>query len=427
MAKIYLQTHGCSANISESDIMRGLLHEAGHQVTDNFKELENSDISIINICTVKGDYHALKEIRKLRNRAEKLIVTGCIPSASVPKIKQFSPISLVSTHNIKQISLAVSKALSGEYSEHLEKNNELKINLPKKRLNPIVNIVPIASGCNSACSFCSVKLIKGNILSYPMEKIIEDIKTGIKEGCKEVWITSQDNSAYGLDTSKTTLLPDLIESITKVQGDFKIRIGMMSPQHLFKVQKEFIEAIKSEKVFKFLHIPLQSGSDEVLKRMLRHYSIKEYKDLITNIRREFPEITLATDMIVGFPWESDEDFKKSLDLMHEIKFDIVNISRYAPREGTVANKWKPITGDISKKRSTEMTKVADQISLELNKRWLNWEGEIIVDEEGKDESWVGRNYAYKPIVVKTIKNLLGRTVRVKVNKIESHYLIGCMV
>ncbi len=427
MAKIYLQTHGCSANFAESEMMRGMLAEAGHEIVDDIKEIDNTELSIINICTVKGDSHALKEIRRLRNKASKVIVTGCIPKASVDKIKHYSPVSLVNTNNIKQITLAVEKSLSGQYAEYLERSNELKINLPKKRINPVVNIVPIASGCHSSCSFCSVKLIKGNALSYPIDKIIQDIEAGIKDSCKEVWLTSQDNSAYGLDISKVTLLPELIKTITEIDGEFKIRIGMMSPQHLFKVQDKFIEAIKSGKVFKFLHLPVQSGSDNVLKRMLRHYTVQEYKDFICNIRKAIPDITLATDMIVGFPGENEEDFNKSIELLQEIKFDIVNISRYASREGTLAYKWKPITGDISKERSAIMTKVVDRVSLELNKRWLNWQGEIIIDEEGKDNSWVGRNYAYKPIVVKTMKELLGRTVKVKVIKAESHYLVGEMV
>ncbi len=427
MARIYMQTHGCSANFAESEMMRGLLEEAGHDVTNNNDELSDADVAVVNICTVKGDLHALREIRKLREKSEKLIVAGCIPDASIEKIKRFKPAGLISTHNIKKISLAVSHSLAGEYSEFLQKNNDYKINLPKQRMNPVVNIVPISSGCQSACAFCSVKLIKGNTVSYPVDKIVANVEEGIKDGCKEVWLTSQDNSAYGMDNSKVTRLPELIKEISALHGDFKIRIGMMSPQHLFKVQDEFLDALESEKVFKFLHLPVQSGSDDVLKKMLRVYSIRDFRNFVAAIRKRYPEITIATDLIVGFPGESDEDFQKSLELMREVRFDIVNISRYAAREGTLANRMKAVAGGVSKRRSTEMTKAADEISLELNKRWLGWEGTIIVDEEGKNGSWVGRNYCYKPVVVKTMKHLLGRTVRVKVEQATSHYLIGKMV
>lgn len=424
MARIYLQTHGCSANMAESEMMQGLLEEAGHDVTDNTAEIREVDVAIVNICTVKGDLHALKEIRRLKEKSEKLIVTGCIPDASVSKIRSFKPSGLVSTHNIKHIPRAVAYTLSGEYSEFLQKNSEFKINIGKHRINPLVNIVPISSGCQSACAFCSVKLIKGNTVSYPAEKIVEDIESGILDGCKEVWLTSQDNSAYGMDSNKFTTLPSLIKRVSEIPGDFKVRVGMMSPQHLFKVQDEFIESIAPEKIFKFLHLPIQSGSETVLKKMIRMCSIAEFKKFISVVREQYPMITLATDMIVGFPGETEEDYQKSLSLLRDIKFDVVNISRYAPREGTLAYKWKAVRGDIAKRRSTEMTKVVDEISLELNQRWLGWEGYILVDEEGKDGSFVGRNFAYKPVVVKTMKDLLGRTVRVNVEQVTSHYLIG---
>lgn len=422
-----MQTHGCSANLAESEMMARLLEEEGHDITGDEGEIEGVDVSIVNICTVKGDTHALREIRKLREKSGKLIVTGCIPDASVDKIKRFKPAGLVSTHNIRQIPIAVNHSLAGEYSELLQKQKEHKINIGKRRTNPVVNIVPISSGCQSACAFCSVKLIKGNTVSYPAEKIAAEIEAGIHDGCKEVWLTSQDNSAYGMDTDKVTALPQLIKRVAEIPGDFKVRIGMMSPQHLFKVQDSFIDAIKSDKTFQFLHLPIQSGSEAVLKRMFRMCSIMDFKGFIAAVRKKYPMATLATDMIVGFPGETEEDYRKSLELLREIKFDIVNISRYAPREGTVAYKWKPIMGDIAKKRSTEMTRVVDEISLELNQRWLDWEGKILIDEEGKDGSWVGRNYAYKQVVVKTMKPLLGRTVKVKVEQVTSHYLIGEMV
>ena len=192
MAKVYFQTHGCSANLAESEMMMGIAESEGNIVSDK----ESADVMVINICTVKGDANALRHIRRLRQShpEKKLIVAGCIPKYTIPKIKALSPnINLINTYNIKKINEVIEKSLNNQFMDAVQYSDELKIELPRIRANSVIGIVPISSGCLSQCTFCSVKQIKGNLKSYPLLSIIHDINIAINNGCKEIWLTSQDN------------------------------------------------------------------------------------------------------------------------------------------------------------------------------------------------------------------------------------------
>ena len=227
METIYVQTHGCSANVVDSESMMGLLVESGFKLAD---EIEYSDIIILNICTVKGSHVALKEIKNITEHfpEKKLIIAGCITKPLVASIRKISQeAALVNTHNIHRIVEIVEELLHGNIMEALTIENTIKSDLPGIRTNNVIGIVPIASGCSDRCTYCSVKLIKGNIFSYPESSIINAVKKNVKDGCKEIWITSQDSGAYGLDNGKRGL-PKLLDKILEeVQGNYKIRLGMI--------------------------------------------------------------------------------------------------------------------------------------------------------------------------------------------------------
>ena len=202
MTNVYIQTHGCSANVVESEAMMGLLTKSGFKIVD---EMEYSDVNIINICTVKGIVIPLSEIKKFTKQFpdKKLVVTGCITKDIIPQIRKITQeASLVNTHNIHRIVEAVEELLQGNVLEALTQERPIKVSLPKIRANKIIGIVPIASGCADFCTYCSVKLIKGDIFSYPETLIINEIKKNVEQGCKEVWLTSQDNGAYALIPEK---------------------------------------------------------------------------------------------------------------------------------------------------------------------------------------------------------------------------------
>jgi len=412
MANIFVQTFGCSANFAEGEIIKGLLSDSNHNI---IQAKEEADVIILNICTVKGNQNALKEIKKTNQDfpETKLIIAGCIPLDIIPEVRKIAyDVSFINTHNINQIITVVEEALADNPIEILTKTNLERINLPRIRHNPIVGIIPISNGCDSACTFCSVKFIKGNTKSYAPETIINELKQCIIDGCKEIWLTSQDTGCYGHDIN--TNIVDLLKKLIQVQGDFKIRLGMANPKHIKNYYKELVEIYKSNKMFKFLHIPVQSGSDFILEKMRRDHTAQDYIRIIDYFRTQIPEMTFSTDIICGFPGETREMFEQTLELIKITKTDVVNISRFSARERTLAEKMPDQISEAEKKqRSTELTNIFWQISEEQNKKWIDWEGEIIIDEKGKNNEWLGRNYAYKQVVVNGSFEL-GQKINVKI-------------
>lgn len=423
MPSVNVITQGCSSNLRESELMMGLLKNSGH---DLINEEEDSDVNIVNICTVKGDTTALREIRRLKKQfpEKKLIVAGCITESIVPKIKGIDEtISFVNTHNFGRISTVVENSLNGTSLELMDKKYESKVNLPSVRKNPVIGIVPILNGCNYFCTFCSTKLVKGKLFSYPMDAIREDVKSHLKSGCREIWITSNDTGAYMVDMGGKSKLVGLMEQILSIPLDFKVRIGMMNPGNTIPALDKLIELYKHPKMFKFLHVPVQAGNNEVLKAMNRRYSAEDFIKIVEAFRKEIPEITISTDIIVGFPSETEWQFEDSLNLIKKTRPDIVNISRYAARDGTIAAKMKQFSTNELKRRSKLMTDVFRKIAYENNKKWLNWEGKILIDDAGKDNSWIGRNDFYKPVIVKG-NFRLGDDIKVKINDFTTFDLRG---
>jgi len=421
MTNIYVQTHGCSANLVESEAMMGLLTKAGLNIVD---EMEYSDVNILNICTVKGNNVPLKEIRKFTEQFpdKKLVVTGCITKDIIPQIRKINQeASLINTHNIHKIVEAVEESLQGNVLEALTQERIIKAELPKVRTNKVIGIVPIASGCDDFCSYCSVKLIKGNIFTYPESYVVNEVNKNIEQGCKEIWLTSQDNGAYGLDTKKRRLINLLHEILDKVQGDYKIRLGMINPRHVMSMIDDLIKIYQDDRMFKFLHIPIEAGNNEILGKMKRKYNVHEFKEMVNRFRKYVKDVTIATDMIVGFPTETELQFQDSLHLIQEIKPDILNIARFSARPNTQASRMKQLPGNIKKERSRALTELFTSIALKQNQKWIGWHGKVIIDQVGKNDTWVGRNFAYKPVIVKGNFNL-GDEIDVKIKDVTCFYL-----
>jgi MiaB/RimO family radical SAM methylthiotransferase len=263
--------------------------------------------------------------------------------------------------------------------------------------------------------------------SYSTEEIVEKVECDLASDAKEFWFTSQDTACYGRDLG--TNLAALLKSVCAVDGDFRVRVGMMTPNFALDMLDELVDAFNDEKVFKFLHLPVQSGDNAVLKRMNRYYTVSDFKNIVNRFRQAFPNMTLATDVICGFPGETTKAFGNTLRLIGEVKPDIVNVSKFYARPGTAAAKMPDhIVATEIKRRSTETANLAKQTSLERNQRWLGWTGEILIDEKGKiSNSWIGRNVAYKPVAVKSPELLLGKKLQVKVNKAFSTHLTATIV
>jgi threonylcarbamoyladenosine tRNA methylthiotransferase CDKAL1 len=422
MTNFYIKSFGCSANTSDGEIMGGLLSKSFFKESS---EEESADIIILNICTVKGEFSALREIRKIIEKFpyKKIIISGCITNKIIEETRKLSEeVSFVSTHNILEIAEAAEETLNDNPITIIAKKNCKKTLFPRIRKNKIIGIVQIASGCINKCSYCSTKLIKGTLKSNTPDELIQDIKNLVSEGCKEIWLTSQDCSCYGFDIN--TNITELLKKVCSIDGDFLVRLGMGNPKHLIKYLSEIIESFKNPKMFKFLHIPVQSGNNEILKEMKRGYTTEDFENIVKKFKEEIPEITISTDIIVGFPGEEKKEFEDSIKLIEKIKPSVLNISRFIPREKTPAFEMKNIIKDDEKKeRSRKLTSLHEWISFEDNRKWKNWEGEILIDEKGKEGTSIGRNHAYKPVVVKK-EISLGEKVKVKITGISQHYLVG---
>jgi len=259
------------------------------------------------------------------------------------------------------------------------------------------------------------------LFSFPPEIIVKEVEKCVADGCKEIWITGQDTCCYGFD--RGTNLAKLLQQIVEVLGNFKIRVGMGNPRHVPKYLQELVEVMKNPKIFKFLHIPVQSGNNEVLKAMRRGHTVETFADIVKAVRKEVPEMTISTDIIVGYPTETEEQFEDTLKLLRETKPEVVNMARFSPRPGTTAASMKgQIHGNITKERSRKLAKVHKEVALERNQQWMGWQGEVIVDKKA-DEDVCARNYAYKLIIIRE-KLPLGTVLNVKIVEAKAHFFVG---
>lgn len=417
MASINVLNYGCSANLAESEGMKGLLKKAGHEFIDK------AELVVLNLCTVKGDLSALREIRKAheKNPQSKFVLTGCVTNKLRSLIKEnFPEDSIMTTQQVSQINEVVTKTLQGEKVELKLSSHEQKVNLPKLRTNPTIGIVAISNGCLSTCTYCSVKQIKGHLNSYSLQSIKKEVESCINEGCKEIWLTSQDNGCWGFDIGLTP--EDLLRTVCDIDGDFMIRFGMASPQHVAKYSDKIIEAFKHPKMFKFLHIPVQSGSNKILKDMKREYTVELYKELINKFKKEIPNIRIATDIITGFPTETEEDFELTMNLMRETMPDVANISKFVARPNTPAGKMKPIPTEQTKERTQRLTQLNIKISTDSLRKYLGWKGKAVIDEKKKENTVIARNENYTPIILNEGK--IGERENIEIVETKDFHCIG---
>jgi threonylcarbamoyladenosine tRNA methylthiotransferase CDKAL1 len=423
--QVFIRNFGCSSNIADGEVLAGCLAQAGFQLASSEPE---ADLIIYNTCAVKGPTeNRIIDAIKHAPKDKKIVVAGCLPKISFERLcREANFEGAIGPAIGKEIVNVVRRVLAGERVIDLAAIKEKPLlNLPRHKSNPFVSIVPINFGCLGSCSYCCVVLARGHLRSYSIKEIVERVQSDYESGAKEIWITSQDTASYGRDLG--TDLAQLLTELGNLSGDFRIRVGMMTPNLVTEMQSRLIASFDNPKIFKFLHLPVQSGDDTVLQHMHRFYTAAEFKGIVNTFRNEFPQLTLATDVIVGFPGENAEAFKNTLKLLEEVKPDVVNVSKFFARPKTVAAKMKDglVEKEEIKRRSTVTAELTKQLSTERNQRWLGWSGEILVDEKGKvEDSWIGRNFAYKPIVLKSKDILLGKTLNAKVVESSPTYLRG---
>jgi len=421
MANIWIESYGCSANFADSEIISGMILKDGHKLVKNMRE---ADLNIIVTCSVKDATFnkMINRITKLKNKP--LVVAGCLPKTEKNAIERLAiNASLLGPNSLTKASQIINSTLHGKKQVELQDIDKTKLNLPKIRLNPAIGIIEIGKGCINQCTFCQTKISKGELDSYRIGDIARQVIKEINDGCKEIWLTSTDNGCYGFDIGCN--LPMLINTITNIQNDFMIRIGMMNPMHVPKIRDDLIKSYTNKKVFKFIHIPIQSGNNEVLRDMQRGHTSEIFIDTVKKLRDKFYKFTISTDIIVGFPTENEEQFFDTINLIQKIKPDIINLSKYSRRPGTKSFDLKQIDSNEIKRRSKITYEIANEISMENNKKWIGWKGKVLFDEN-TNAGIKGRNFAYKPIFIKDHKTKLGQIHNVKITHVTHHCLIGDM-
>ena len=399
MAKAVIETYGCTLNRSDSDIIEGMLKSEGMEVeSKEYSESDNADYVVINTCTVKRptEQRILDRIRKVSEGNVRLIVTGCMASANRNMILAVAPkASIVTTSNVHRITDALDKLETQDRVDYgtYTKNDKLAYFSPT---NSTIARIPISEGCLSNCNFCETKFARGPLNSYSENLILKAVELSVKKGAKEIELTSQDVGAYGLD--KRTNIGELISGISDIDGDFRVRIGMLNPEHLPKYIDSLTEGLKDRRVYKFLHLPVQSASNKVLMDMERRYTIEQFCDNIDEIRGNVAGTSIETDMIVGYPTETDEDFQKSLHFISDVRPTFTNVSRFGVRPHTKASRLKQIGNIQIKLRSSEMSRVARSVQREDLSKLIGKMESVLITEQNR-RSVIGRDDHYRIVAL----------------------------
>ena len=423
--KIFVKTFGCSHNASDSEYMIGILSKEGYEIVDN---LEDSDLTIINSCTVKSPSQAafLNTVIKSKEYNKHVVVGGCVPQAE-RNLKGLENCSIVGVSQIDKIDYIVKNTFEGNTVRLLENKSLPSLLLPKIRRNKYIEIIPISQGCLGSCTYCKTKQARGKLISYPIEQIVKACKRAWENNAKELWITSEDTGVYGRDIG--TNLPNLMVEILKyVPKDVMIRIGMANPPYILENVNQMIKVLNHPNVYSFIHIPVQSGSNPVLDKMLREYTIEEFNYLCDKFIEGVPNITIATDIICGFPTETRENFQETLNMVEKYKFPVINISQFYPRPGTVAAKWKKIDTKEVHYRSKALAELFGSYSNYkhlLNTTQRVWVHDTNEEEKNKEENMmVAHNKSYVKILIPKDEKLYGKELIVKIKETYKWHCVG---
>ena len=402
-------SQGCAANFGDGEkIARAFAED--YRVLFGMPESKTSEkpaAFVLNVCTVKGNAGALKLLREALSTAPeaKLFITGCAP-------KDFR----------EEVAKITSKVVFTSLKDLQRESNAETV----LRESPLVGIVNIEDGCLDACAYCSTRLVKGRLHSYPAKDIVQQVKNLVNDGCVEIQLTGQDCGCYGFDTD--TNLAELVQQIlAEVPGDYKMRLGMGNPRHMLRYLDSLLECFKDERVYKFIHLPVQSGSDSVLKAMNRKHSVQDYIELANAFNSKFPLFTLSTDLIVGFPGESERDFQGTLDILEKTRPTVCNITRFVARPNTPAyNMAGAVPDEVKHVRSAALAEAFQRIATENNARWKGTTETVVIEKPGyRKGTCIARNAAYRPVAISSEAPLQpGERFTVTITDAEPFALIG---
>ena len=434
-------TLGCKVNQYETNAMAQKFLEKGYQIIEE-ETPENEeikpDICIINTCTVTNmsDRKSRQMLRRMKEKNPNTIVVavGCYAQVAKEELAKISEIDLVLGNNEK---VEIVRHVEEYINNHID-NVELEDVMYSKEFSDFGNVtytektravIKIQDGCDRFCSYCIIPYARGRVRSRKPESIVSEITQIASNGIKEVVITGIHIASYGKDFSMSKdpelqnyKLIDLLEEINSINGIQRIRLGSIEP---LLITEEFVERLKKlEKICHHFHLSLQSGCDETLKRMNRRYTTEQFKEIVRLLRNAYDDVNLTTDVIVGFPGETDEEFSKTYKFLEEIKFYKMHIFKYSPRKGTKAAVMpNQISGDIKEERSRKLIELSDKNEIEYNESYIGKNVEVLFEEE-KDGIFKGHTQNYIMVYCELNKNLENQVISVRCEKAEQEHILG---
>jgi len=387
--RVYFEAYGCTQNYGESRLMQHALASRGCSIAPT---PATADANVLVTCTVveHTERKMLARMRALAACGKPLVVAGCMAAAQRELVRKTVPEArLLPPRKWPQIvDLLGAGTACGETALAAEADDTAWRDA----------IVPIAQGCAGRCTYCITRVARGRVSSYPMEDLVARIRGHVEAGIRDIKLTGQDTAAYGRDTGGS--LADLLRGATAIEGDFRIRVGMMDPLTALPILDDLIDAFSSPKVYKFLHLPVQSGDDGVLEAMRRDYTVADFGRIVARFRAAHPGITLATDVIVGFPGETEDAFERSMDLVRRVRPDIVNVTRFSARAGTpAASMPAQVVSWRVKERSRRLARLRFAIAREINEALVGRALPLLTTEPGKGGTTLARTDAYKQVVL----------------------------
>ena len=418
--KVYIDSYGCTFNKADGQIMAGVLLENDIDIVGS---IEEADVIIVNTCYVKlpTENKVVYRIQKLQKDFpdKKIIVSGCMVEIDPEKLEKIGPnCSWIGPHQLNKSADVVNATYCGEVIRETGFSKESKVGVPKLTDDSLIHIIQICEGCLGACAFCCTRFARGPLNSYPIADIVAEAKEAIENGACEIQLTAQDTAAFGRDSGEK--LSDLIKEVANLDGDFRVRVGMMHPKNVLGNVDEIIDAIKHPKVYNFIHLPIQSGSDKVLSEMRRGHTIEQYLEILSKFKSEIPDLTLAVDVIVGYPTETDEDFELTVKLLHDIKPSLIHLSKYQHRKGAISSSLEEIPRETMKKRSKFLTEIKSKITEDENWELVNSYQKVLVVEKGSKGGFIAKTDSYIPVIVDYAE--LGTFVNVKITEATATYL-----
>ena len=436
MRRFYLKTMGCQMNDHDSEVITGILLSLGYQQTE---EVEEADLILYNTCCVRENperkvYGHITAFRRLKEQNPELRIgiCGCMPQQKQELQKMLEKLPHVDlifgTHNIHRLPELLERANSGEQvvevwdESQYEEGQDFRDELPVQRTDGLKAFVNVIYGCTNFCTYCIVPYTRGREHSRTPEKIREDVLGLVGDGYKEITLLGQNVNAYGKDLSEQTSFSDLLGDLNSIEGLERIRFTTSHPRDM---GPELISSLANlDKVCEHLHLPVQAGSTSLLRRMNRGYTREYYLELVEKIRKAVPGISLTTDLIVGFPGETDEDFEATLSLVREVAFDSAFTFIDSPREGTPAARLpNQIPEELKKERIYELIRVQNEISDSIMRRMIGTRQELLVEGRSKD-GLIGRTRTNRQVHFAGGVELLGSLVDVEITHAGTWSLQG---